>query len=135
MRRLSLVVVVLWMLLSVMNSPDFANAGERNIVIKIHHSRFIPSTIKVPANSTVHFTIVNTDPIDHEFILGPRDVQLRHEKGTEAHHGAVDGEVSVAALSSSATTYHFSPKRTVPFGCHLPGHFRYGMRGVVEVRA
>ena len=30
--------------------------------------------------------IVNTDPIDHEFILGDERVQLVHEEGTEAHH-------------------------------------------------
>ena len=78
--------------------------------------------------------IGNTDPIDHEFILGDERVQLVHEEGTEAHHAPRPGEVSVPAGETVVTTYTF-PKITgaLIFGCHLPGHYDFGMRGTVTI--
>jgi uncharacterized cupredoxin-like copper-binding protein len=81
----------------------------------------------------VRFVIHNLDPIDHELILGDEEVQRRHEKGTEAHHGTIPGEVSVPAGESRSTTFTFDAPGTVPFGCHLPGHWAFGMRGSVRV--
>jgi uncharacterized cupredoxin-like copper-binding protein len=81
----------------------------------------------------VRFVIRNTDPIDHEFILGDQEVQDRHETGTEPHHGTIPGEVSVAAGDSATTTYRFGEPGMLLFGCHLPGHWDYGMRGLVAV--
>ena len=75
--------------------------------------------------------IVNTDPIDHEFILGDERVQLVHEEGTEAHHAPRPGEVSVPAGETVVTTYTFpEAKGSLIFGCHLPGHYDFGMRAV-----
>ena len=78
--------------------------------------------------------IENTDPIDHEFILGDERVQLVHEEGTEAHHAPRPGEVSVPAGETVVTTYTF-PKisGSLIFGCHLPGHYDFGMRGTVTI--
>ena len=79
----------------------------------------------------------NTDPIDHEFILGPAAVQARHEQGRQRqHHGDVPGERSVPAGREAATTYAFPvlPEGgTLEFACHLPGHYAYGMHGTVRV--
>lgn len=106
---------------------------ERRIELTIRHSRFEPSEIAVPHGSTVRFVIRNTDPIDHEFILGDQAVQDRHEKGTDPHHGAIPGEVSVPAGEVASTTYSFEEPGVLLLGCHLPGHWDYGMRGVVKV--
>lgn len=110
-----------------------AAAAPEEIVIEIDHSRFEPDRVEVPAGSHVRFVIVNDDPIDHELIIGDESVQERHENGTEAHHGAIPGEVSVPAMSTRTTTYTFGGPGTVLFGCHLPGHYGYGMRGVIDV--
>ena len=106
---------------------------QRTVEITIHHSRFQPSELSLPAGATVRFVIRNTDPIDHEFILGDQEVQDRHEDGTEPHHGAIPGEVSVPAGKVASTTYRFSEAGTLIMGCHLPGHWDYGMRGLVVV--
>lgn len=108
-------------------------ATER-IVIDIHHSAFKPEKLEVEQGTMVVFVINNTDPIDHEFILGDEEVQQKHEEGTEAHHGAKPGEVSIPAGESRTTTYEVTESGTLIFGCHLPGHYAYGMRGAVEVR-
>jgi uncharacterized cupredoxin-like copper-binding protein len=102
--------------------------------ISIHFSRFDPEAIAVEPGQTVRFVIENTDPIDHEFILGDEAVQLAHEEGTEAHHAPRPGEVSVPAGTTVETTVTFpDTPASLSFGCHLPGHYGFGMRGDVSV--
>jgi uncharacterized cupredoxin-like copper-binding protein len=108
----------------------------RTVVVTMHHSRFQPEVVRVAPGTTVRFLLRNTDPIDHEFILGDDAVQRRHEQGREReHHGEVPGEVSVAAGGEAATTYTFRAggPASLEFACHLPGHYAYGMRGVALV--
>jgi uncharacterized cupredoxin-like copper-binding protein len=105
-----------------------ANAG--TVHITIHFSSFAPGTIDVEPGETVRFVIRNTDPIDHEFILGDEHVQLVHEEGTEAHHAPRPGELSVPAGETVVTTYTFTEAPgALIFGCHLPGHYDFGMPG------
>jgi uncharacterized cupredoxin-like copper-binding protein len=110
-------------------SPD---AHVRTVHVTIHHSRFVPADMTFPRGETVRFVVHNTDPIDHEFLLGDAARQAAHETGTEAKHGAVPGEVSVAAGTTAYTTYTFG--QSVLLGCHAPGHWAFGMRGTVAVR-
>jgi uncharacterized cupredoxin-like copper-binding protein len=106
---------------------------DRIVEISIRHSRFEPGLVSVEPGEHVLFVIRNGDPIAHEFILGDEEVQRVHEEGTEAHHGAKPGEVSVAAGATAETTYTFAGPGSLIFGCHLPGHYDYGMRGTVRI--
>jgi uncharacterized cupredoxin-like copper-binding protein len=110
---------------------------ERTVVVTMRHSRFEPTVLRVAPGERVRFVLRNTDPIDHEFILGDDAVQRRHEQGRERHHhGEVPGERSVAAGQEATTTYAFPAGldgRTLEFACHLPGHYAYGMHGTVRV--
>jgi uncharacterized cupredoxin-like copper-binding protein len=106
----------------------------RTVVLTAHHSRFSPARVEVAAGTTVRFVVRNEDPIDHELVVGDDQTHRRHEAGREAHHhGEVAGEVSVPAGDTAATTYRFDRPGRVLLGCHLPGHWDYGMRGVVLV--
>jgi uncharacterized cupredoxin-like copper-binding protein len=105
------------------------------MTVAIKHSRFVPDVIRVPATTAVRFTVVNDDPIGHEFLLGDDDVQVAHEDGTEAAHGDRAGEISIAPYTTASTTYEFGAAGTVLLGCHLPGHWDYGMRATVVVGA
>lgn len=107
----------------------------KTVVLTVHHSRFSPEVVHVRPGTTVRFVVRNLDPIDHELIVGSDAVQDVHERGTEAHHGAVPGEVSVPALATATTTFRVPETGGggVPFGCHLPGHWAYGMRGTLTV--
>ena len=100
----------------------------------IEHSAFEPATLEVEEGSTVTFVIRNADPIDHEFILGDEQVQQVHEEGSERHHGARPGEISIPAGATRTTTYTFDEPGPLIYGCHIFGHYDYGMRGAVEVR-
>jgi uncharacterized cupredoxin-like copper-binding protein len=112
-----------------------ADPGPRTVHITIHHSAFAPALIAARPGETIRFVLENTDPIDHEFIVGNERVQQVHEEGRESHHAPRPGEISVPAQETRVTTYTFprAPVRLL-FGCHLPGHYDYGMRGTISVR-
>jgi uncharacterized cupredoxin-like copper-binding protein len=112
---------------------DSAPPQTRTVSIRIHFSRFDPTKIDVEPGQTIRFVIENTDPIDHEFIVGDEQVQQAHESGTEAHHPPRPGEISIAPGETVITTVTFPPQGSLLFGCHLPGHFAYGMRGTITI--
>jgi uncharacterized cupredoxin-like copper-binding protein len=105
------------------------------VEVTLKHSRFTPAEIEVPAGVPVTFVIVNTDPIDHEWIVGTTDVHQRHRTGTEPAHDTIPTEVTVPALETRRTTITFTAAGVLPIICHLPGHERYGMAGTLRVRA
>lgn len=126
--RLTIVVASFAAVAAMWSGPEM-----RTIVIDIEHSAFHPRQLEVEAGEKVRFLIINKDPIDHEFIVGDELVQRIHEVGMEAHHGTKPGEVSIASFDVATTTYRFTTPGTLLFGCHLPSHYDYGMRGEVEV--
>jgi uncharacterized cupredoxin-like copper-binding protein len=106
----------------------------RTVTIRIHFSRFDQDVVDVAPGQTIRFVVVNTDPIDHEFIVGDRGIQLAHERGTEAHHPPRPGEISVPAGETVETTMTVAASgEPLLFGCHLPGHYAFGMRGEIRV--
>jgi len=110
--------------------------GDVTVSITIRHSRFNPNHLRVRPGTTVHFVLSNDDPIGHEFIIGDDEVHRRHEAGTEPVHPPRPGEVSIAPGTTAETTFTFpdtAASGNVLFACHLPGHFRYGMSGTVDV--
>jgi uncharacterized cupredoxin-like copper-binding protein len=110
------------------------HGAERTVELTVHHSRFSLDELHVRPGETVRFVLRNTDPIPHELIVGDQTVQDVHEAGTESHHGERPGEVSVAPGGTAVTTYRFGPAGgRLLFGCHLPGHWAYGMRGTITV--
>ena len=112
----------------------FAETAGQEVELSIRHSKFTPEELTVRVGQAVTFVIDNTDPIDHEFILGDEAVQLRHELGTESKHDEIPTEVSVLAKETIRTTIVFDKPGTLIIGCHLPGHYDYGMRASVRVR-
>lgn len=106
----------------------------RTIHIRIDFSRFEPQEIVVEPGQTIRFVVENTDPIDHEFIVGNENVQQVHELGSEVHHVPRPGEISIPAGETVVTTFMFLEQAGgLIFGCHLPGHYAYGMRGVIRI--
>jgi uncharacterized cupredoxin-like copper-binding protein len=116
-----------------------ARAGSRTpttgdtVELTIRYSKFSPTDVRVRPGATVRFVVHNLDPIGHELIVGDDGVQERHEVGTEPWHGDRPGEVSVPARSTRSTTFTLPLTGSVQFGCHLPGHWNYGMRGALRL--
>lgn len=116
------------------SAAEAGGGGVRTVVLDVHHSRFSLTELDVAAGERVRFVLRNADPIPHELIVGDLAVQDVHERGTESHHGDRPGEVSVAPGATAETTYTFRSPGRLFFGCHLPGHWAYGMQGVITVR-
>src|SRR5947207_10783082 len=116
-----------------------ANAVARShdpieIPITIHFSHFEPASVTVPAGRPVTFVITNTDPIDHEWIVGDAATHERHRTGTEPYHASRPTEVTIPALSTVTTVVTFGAPGALQYICHLPGHEAYGMVGTVTIR-
>lgn len=109
--------------------------GEVTVTLTIQHSHFSPDHLTVRPGTTVRFIVHNNDPIGHELIVGDAEVHRRHEAGTEPVHPPRPGEISVPASATAETTFRFDETSgdSVVYACHLPGHFRYGMSGEVQI--
>jgi uncharacterized cupredoxin-like copper-binding protein len=111
--------------------------GEVTVQLTIRHSHFAPDHLAVRPGTTVRFVVQNDDPINHELIIGDDGVHQRHEAGTEPVHPPRPGEVSVPPGTTAETTFSFpgtAGSGSVVYACHLPGHFRFGMSGTVDVQ-
>ena len=108
--------------------------SDRSVEIEIHYSQFEPEAIRVPAGVPIRVVLVNTDPIDHEWIVGDAAVHIRHRTGTEPSHGARPTEQSIPAGATVETVVTFETAGTFSYICHLPGHEAYGMVGTIVVR-
>jgi uncharacterized cupredoxin-like copper-binding protein len=137
MKRLLVGLAVAAGVLAACGGEGSGTGGVRTVVLDVHHSAFSESTITVRRGEAVRFVIRNHDPIPHELIVGDQTVQDVHEAGTEAHHAPRPGEVSVAPGATAETTYTFTATTAAStpllFGCHLPGHWAYGMKGTIRV--
>jgi uncharacterized cupredoxin-like copper-binding protein len=131
--RIAMVAVATVFALTGCGGGDAPGAHMRTIEFDVHYSTYSTAAIDVHPGETVRFRIRNRDPIAHELIVGDQVVQDYHEHGTEAHHAGRPGEVSIAPGATAETVYTFISRGTLLFGCHLPGHWAYGMKGTIQV--
>lgn len=103
------------------------------IEVRMHFSKYLPASIAVAAGTTVDFTLVNQDPIAHEFVIGTAAEHLEHEKGDPNDPHTGHGQTSIPAQGTVRLTYTFSEPGTLIYACHVPGHYAYGMKGSVKV--
>lgn len=129
-RCLTLAVLVL---VSLPACDSGGNSTGQEVHVTIRDSRFVPDHFEFAAGSTVTFIVENTDPIDHEFLIGDAAAQQAHEDGTEPHHGAKAGELSLSIGETLETTYTFDEPGRLLIGCHLPTHYDFGMRGTITI--
>jgi uncharacterized cupredoxin-like copper-binding protein len=117
------------------------NAADSARVIRITASddlKFTPAAVEVAAGETVTFQVVNAGAIAHDFTLG--DVAEQDHHGTEMASGddhavhASDNAFIVQPGETKALVWKFTAPGEVIYGCHTPGHYPAGMKGVVTVR-
>jgi uncharacterized cupredoxin-like copper-binding protein len=105
-----------------------SGATVRTVELTAHWSGYTPGVIRARQGTVLRLVVSNADPIDHELIVGNQAVQDSHEHDNQAHHGA-PGEISVPAHSVVVTWWRVTGNTL--FGCHMPGHWAYGMRGMI----
>lgn len=101
--------------------------------------RFMPESLSVQTGETVAFQITNTGNLPHEFVIGDTHVQQEHEQEmrNDDMHTMNDTNAAVKVEPKTATTlvYSFDKPGTLEYGCHVPGHYAAGMRGMIAVQA
>jgi uncharacterized cupredoxin-like copper-binding protein len=100
----------------------------RTVELTAKWSHYSPAVIRAPRGPRLRIVVRNEDPIEHELIMGDQAVQDSHERGGQSHHSAPEG-ISVPPNSVAVTWWRVTGNTL--FACHLPGHWAYGMRGVV----
>jgi uncharacterized cupredoxin-like copper-binding protein len=105
-----------------------------SIEIDIRYSRFNPAAIAVPVGVPITITLRNTDPIDHEWIVGDEAVHAVHRVDTEPLHPDRPTEVVIPAMTTKTTVVTFDHAGSLQFICHLPAHEDYGMTGWFTIR-
>ena len=104
---LVLVAVGLAALAAAWSGGPARGGAATSATVSIHFSRFSPTEVVATAGVPITVALVNTDPIDHEWLVGDASFHDRHRTGTEAHHGARPTEVSLAPGASATTTVVF----------------------------
>ena len=105
----------------------------RALEVRMSYSKYEPASLVVKAGTTVDFTLVNADPIEHEFIIGTIAEQQKHELGDPHDPHTGPGEKLLAANKTEHLSFTFSKPGTLQYACHRPGHYRYGMVGTITV--
>ena len=115
------------------DTSDVLGPGLVTIQVGIEQSRFDIGALRVRKGTTLELVVHNTDPIDHELIIGTPAVHRAHATGEERRHPPVPGEVSVGPGRVASTFYELTEAGSIVYACHLPGHVAYGMHGTIEV--
>lgn len=101
--------------------------------------RFNPSNIVVSEGEIVTFRVENLGAIIHDFTLGDADIQDQHEEAMSQMGGGMEmshddpNVFSVEAGETMEMTWHMTRSGEVLIGCHQPGHYAAGMKGIVNV--
>ena len=132
MKHLGLGLLTVPLLLPACGAAEAGAVTE--VVLDVRYSKFSEKAVTVRRGVPVTFVVRNDDPIGHELIVGDLALQQRHEQGTEPAHADRPGEVTAPTGATVTTTLTFTERGTAYFACHLPGHYAYGMRGIVNVR-
>ena len=109
------------------------SSGPRTITVDMRYSHYLPVALNVRAHETVRFTLVNQDPITHEFIIGTAAQQLAHENGPQVDHNGLPGQASLGPGETRTILFTFAGPGNLIFACHRPGHYAYGMRGTITI--
>jgi uncharacterized cupredoxin-like copper-binding protein len=121
---------------SVANWAEAAPTGQ-TVSVKMTDNAYSAKTLRVKAGTPVSFVFVNKGKLLHEATIGTKAEQLAHDKEMAAMAGMVMGDepnaISVKAGTSKTIKYTFAKPGTFEIGCHVPGHYKAGMKITVVV--
>jgi uncharacterized cupredoxin-like copper-binding protein len=98
---------------------------------------FIPDRVEVRRGEQVRFVLRNNGEIDHEFVLGTTEDNLKHAQLMKEFPNTEHDDPNGKRLSPKKTgeiVWRFTKPGTFEFGCLIPGHREAGMTGFVIVK-
>lgn len=98
---------------------------------------FIPDKLRVRKGEQIRFQLRNNGEVDHEFVVGTVEENLKHmkemEKNPDMEHDDPNGR-RLNPDGSSEIVWRFTKAGTFEFACLIPGHYESGMKGTVVVK-
>ena len=120
--------------------PGKPSQVDRVVKVDMKNMRFDPTQINAKAGETIRFVVTNSDPIDHEFVIGDAAFQSEHRKEMaqmmQTGHVMAHTDrnaVSVASGQTKNLIWKFSHSGKFEIDCNVAGHFEAGMSGAVDV--
>ena len=137
--------------------PGEAQSVNRVIDIKAEDITYEPNAITVKMGEIVKFVVTNTGKLPHEFVLGDKAEQAKHEKEMQAMQNmsmqgmdmknmgsmsmqgmnAMDNDPNGIMLKPGETRvliWTFTRPGTIEYACYVPGHYAAGMVGTITIK-
>lgn len=97
---------------------------------------FIPDRIRIRKGEQVRFQLRNNGEIDHEFVVGTLEENLKHMKEMEKNPDMEHDDPNAKRLNPKTAgeiLWQFTKAGTFDFSCMIPGHREAGMFGTIVV--
>ena len=130
-------VVALFLLAAACGGHE-GHRGGRTVSVEMRDIAFEPDRLEVKAGETVEFVFENTGQAEHEAVIGDAAFQEAQEAGSDDHAGGHhdSGKVPRVVLSPGRTgklTHTFDEAGVLFIGCHVPNHWKAGMKVAIAV--
>jgi len=97
---------------------------------------FIPDKLRVRKGEQIRFQLRNNGEVDHEFVVGTVEENLKHMKEMEKNPDMEHDDPNAKRLKPKSTgelIWQFTKAGTFDFSCLIPGHRPAGMFGTIVV--
>jgi uncharacterized cupredoxin-like copper-binding protein len=97
---------------------------------------FIPDRIRIRKGEQIRFQLRNNGEVDHEFVVGTLEENLKHMKEMEKNPDMEHDDPNAKRLkpkSAGEIVWQFTKAGTFDFSCLIPGHRQAGMFGTIVV--
>jgi len=98
---------------------------------------FLPSRIEARKDEQIKFILRDSGELDHEFVLGTRDENLRHAESMKKNLDMEHDDPNAKKLAPNKTgeiIWKFTKSGEFEYACLIPGHREAGMIGTVVVK-
>jgi uncharacterized cupredoxin-like copper-binding protein len=97
---------------------------------------FLPDTLSVRRGEQIRFQLRNNGALEHEFVVGTVEENLKHMKEMEKNPDMEHDDPNAKRLKPKATgeiVWQFTKAGKFDFSCLIPGHREAGMFGTIVV--
>jgi uncharacterized cupredoxin-like copper-binding protein len=97
---------------------------------------FNPDRIRIRKGEQIRFQLRNNGEVDHEFVVGTLEENLKHMKEMEKNPDMEHDDPNAKRLkpkSAGEIVWQFTKAGTFDFSCLIPGHREAGMFGTIIV--
>lgn len=120
----------------------------RTVTIDMDQLAFSTKRVTVTAGETVRFVLRNSSYIPHDFTIGTAlmqrgrraviseltDAGLLEGKGDAAASLDAPNAVLIAPGETKEVVWTFTETQDLEFGCNVPGHYEFGMKGKFRIQ-